>query len=323
MLRSALCVMALCVPIVVSGCKTSDDNSGVLDSDQANGRLGVIGHARIDGKELSGMAARRSAAVGTELLIISDVSYRVSSIGFKDNFASDQFFYDLKNIIPGFYSKSDSQWEAIAADKSRVFIMRENPGEVFVFSGDLKTFLQAIILKIPKSSPLHAAWTADPNSRGEGMILLKNGHILVIKEKDPVQLIEFGPQNDLAEGFKPGEAVGMDENFPLPVGTEVEFFPLKYWDVGNDSNALISDVSDLAVGPDGKIYALSDKDSRIAALENVLKPTETKFKVKASWTLSDKVAKPEGLVITSSFEPLVTSDDADIGRNLFYLRPMY
>ena len=55
------------------------------------------------------------------------------------------------------------------------------------------------------------------------------------------------------------------------------------------------------------------------AIENVLKPTEDKFKVKTAWTLPKKVEKAEGLAFTPAFEPIVVSDIGSKDRNLFIL----
>jgi hypothetical protein len=307
---------------IVTGCRTPEIESEVLDADDDAGRLGVVGFTKVEGKELSGMTYRSGGGNGIELLVVSDSSYKLFSVNFKAGLAADTYYYDLKDVIPDEFRDSKSQFEAVAATKSHVLILRENPGNIFVFSRDLGSFVQAITLKVPKTHEIYDDWKGDPNSRGEGMILLKNGHILVVKEKSPVQLIEFGPKNAAPAGYQPGDALNPDEVFPLSSGTKIDFYPLKVWDIGNSSEHLLNDVSELAVGPDGKIYALSDQSARIALIESGLTPTEGKFKVKSTWKLSKKVSKPEGLVITSQFEPLVTSDMADIGKNLFHLKPL-
>ena len=45
------------------------------------------------------------------------------------------------------------------------------------------------------------------------MVLLKNGHILVLKEKSPRALIEFGRVGERAAGYALGGAVGVDDTF--------------------------------------------------------------------------------------------------------------
>jgi uncharacterized protein YjiK len=189
---------------------------------------------------------------------------------------------------------------------------------VFIFSQDLLKSDTIIELKVPKSHAIHADWEKDTNSRGEGLVLLDNGHMLLLKEKNPVQLIEFGPSGESAGGFKPGDAVEGSETFSLPKnGTE--FVPLKVWDLGTKSQPHLSDASDLAIGPNGKLFALSDSAGRIVALENVLKPSEDKFKVKEAWILPKKVEKAEGLAFSAAFEPIVVSDISGQDKNLFVL----
>lgn len=306
----------------ISGCRTSESVSGTQDASSADPELAVDDQMRVDARELSGMAFRGAGST-IELLIISDSSYKVLSIEFDGAFSSKQFYYDAKDAIQASNINNKSQWEAIAADKNHVFILQENPGRVFVFNENLKRLDQTIELKVPKSSPLHIDWENDPNSRGEGLVLMKNGHFLVLKEKNPVQLIEFGPEGETSDGFRPGDAATPDDVFPLPPGKSAVFVPLKHWNIGTNSSDQLKDASELAIGPDGKLYALSDQTERIVSIENVLKKSEDRFKVKQSWKLAGKVTKPEGMIIHRNFAPLVTSDLSAVDRNLFLMKKLF
>jgi uncharacterized protein YjiK len=306
----------------MSGCRTSESVSGTQDATDSGFELEIVDQMRVDGRELSGMAFRGTGST-IELLIISDSSYKVLSVEFDGAFSSKQFYYDSKDAIPTADINSKSQWEAIAADKNHVFILQENPGRVFVFSENMKRLDQIVELKVPKSSPLFPVWENDPNSRGEGLVLLKNGHFLVIKEKNPVQLIEFGPEGEESDGFRPGDAATPEDTLTLQPGKSTVFVPLKHWDIGTNSVDLLKDASELTVGPDGKLYALSDQAERIVAIENVLRKSEQHFKVKQNWKLAGKVTKPEGTIIHRNFAPLVTSDLSAVDQNLFLLKKLF
>lgn len=292
--------------------------SDLQDADGGISELSVKDELRVEGRELSGLALRGSKN-HPELLLISDSGYKVLSIAYNGGFSAKQYFYDLKDLIDTPDKNGRSQWEAIAVDQDHVFVLEENPGRVFVFNRDLTILEQTLILKVPKSSPVYTTWEKDPNSRGEGLVLLKNGHILIMKEKDPVQLIEFGPAGNSSSGFRPGDAAGPGDKWPPAAGKNIDFVPLKVWDIGETSRDLLKDASELTTGPDGKLYALSDQAECIVAIENVLKKTEERFKIKQSWRLPTKITKPEGMIFDDKFAPLVTSDLSGIDRNLFLL----
>jgi len=297
-----------------------DSHSSTLETNGKEKNLEIIAEMEVLEIELSGMSFRSQKKGATGLYIVSDKSFKVMSIDFTDTFQKKHFYYDLRPLIPGTRKSDKSQWEAIATSKDHILILREYPSDIFVFSKNFKGLVQTITLNVPDSHAIFSDWDSQPNSRGEGMVLLKSGHILVVKEKKPVQLIEFGPKNAVASGYKRGDGVGVEDYFPLQAGEYVNFFPLKHWDVESQSRDLIPDVSDLAIGPDGNLYALSDQNTGIAAIQNVLSPTEDTFKVEFYWNLPKGIKKPEGLVINENFEPIVASDLPKIKRNLFHLK---
>jgi hypothetical protein len=51
----------------------------------------------------------------------------------------------------------------------------------------------SIDLAVEGRGEIAQAWSDPKGSRGEGMVLLPGGHLLVAKEKKPAALIEFGP----------------------------------------------------------------------------------------------------------------------------------
>src|SRR6266480_674980 len=62
------------------------------------------------------------------------------------------------------------------------------------------------------------AWSDPKGSRGEGMVLLRGGHLLVAKEKKPAAFIEFGPPHSRSRGLVRGGALADGERWPIKKG---------------------------------------------------------------------------------------------------------
>jgi hypothetical protein len=82
----------------------------------------------------------------------------------------------------------------------------------------------------------------------------------------------------------------------------------------------IGDLSDVTVGPDGRIYVLSDESRCIARLQAALDPDDHLVEVDRIWRLPDRLVQPEGLIITRDWELLVATDHDEPRENLFLLR---
>lgn len=191
-----------------------------------------------------------------------------------------------------------AQWEGIAADGTgRLFVLEENPGRIFVLDKDASKLIHTITLSVPESGDeWTAAWNDSANSRGEGFVLLKNGHVLVAKEKDPKRIVEFGPKDDKPAGFKPGAQV-TKETFKVS-GEASNMVPLAAWKLKGEADKF-GDISELAVGPDG-LYVLSDESraiARIASLDPKKDEAEANQRWKLPFDTSDEDKKTEGLVI--------------------------
>jgi hypothetical protein len=187
---------------------------------------------------------------------------------------------------------------------------------------------------------LAAAWKARPNSRGEGMILMKKGHVLVLKEKQPSLLIEFGPEGDAPMGYgaetflREGEAFAglrTDGEEPVhradqPAATaQRRLVALKVWAFSERLGKLAKDASELMLGPDGRVYMLSQESSVLIRLEKTLKPDEDKVGTDHDtyWNLPDGMDKAEGLVIDDQMHPWIGVDIKQTGKpNLFQLSPI-
>jgi uncharacterized protein YjiK len=94
---------------------------------------------------------------------------------------------------------------------------------------------------------------------------------------------------------------------------------LSAWDLGGEALARIGDLSDVAIGPDGRIYILSDESRCIARLQPTVPPEGGTVAVDRVWGLPDRLHQPEGLVITDGWDALVATDHTEQRDNLFLL----
>jgi uncharacterized protein YjiK len=200
-----------------------------------------------------------------------------------------------------------------------VFVLREVPGTVLVFDEALEALLHAFPLTVDDDPAEVEAWEADHNALGEGLLLLRNGNLFVVKEDKPRQLLEFGPPGARPEGLRDDLPIAHAGEFPTPRESRVTFRMLSAWDLGGAAVERIGDLSDVTVGPDGRIYLLSDESRCIARLQASLDPRDRLVEVDRIWGLPDRLVQPEGLVITADREVLVATDHDEPRENLFLL----
>ncbi len=213
----------------------------------------------------------------------------------------------------------------------RVFVLIEPEGKIRVLNAEGK-LIHTITLKI--KGKLKDDWDvegdhqSDENSLAEGFLPMKNGHILVLKEKEPALFVEFGPYGEDALGVYPETILQPTDNFQFdPSRSESTLVNRKTWKLKSVSKDLVGDLSDLAVAPDGNIYALSDKSRLIVKLERDLRLDENKVEFDAAWKLPKKIEEPEGLVMTDAFGAIVAQDikgddEDDDEDNVFLLAPL-
>jgi hypothetical protein len=82
----------------------------------------------------------------------------------------------------------------------------------------------------------------------------------------------------------------------------------------------LTPVGDLAVGPDGRLYLLSDKSSTIARLDDLPAGGGAAALLDA-WLLGELDGKPEGLGFTPQGQAIVGLDTRKARRNLVLLEP--
>jgi uncharacterized protein YjiK len=274
-------------------------------------------------REVSGIC-ERAAGDGRprQLLAIGDDSHHVLVGDLEPEVPASFARHDLERLLAeaGERSGQSSQWEGIDTDETgRVFVLREVPGTVFVFDPSLRRLEHVVHLTVEDDPGEQEAWDADENALGEGVLLLRNGHLFVVKEEKPRQLLEFGLPGERAQGLHHDLPITDTGRFPTPEAATVTFHMLSAWDLGGEALERVGDLSDVTVGPDGRIYLLSDESRCIARLQPAVPPESGTVAVDRIWGLPDRLHQPEGLVITPTWDVLVATDHAEQRDNLFLL----
>lgn len=288
-------------------------------------QLTVEDTADIDLLEISGLGQRhRPGGSGLQVLAVGDEEFTVLIADLEAGVTPRRFErLQLEHVLAEGEPAAGSQWEAADGDASgRVFILQEDPAVVFVLNPEMDELVCRIelISRTPDGDDLGLG--ESPNSQGEGLVLLRNGHVLIAKEKDPPVLMEYGPNEERPEGVAPDLLFATSDEFPLPANRRTQFGLLTVWRLSGSSEAEIKDISDIAVGPDEGLYLLSDESRCIAQLERTLDPEQEHLGVASLWHLPSELEQPEGLVVTDERTPLVAIDSGDRVRNLFVLSPL-
>jgi uncharacterized protein YjiK len=141
--------------------------------------------------------------------------------------------------------------------------------------------------------------TDDP-LQPEGLVLLRNGHVLVAHEKEPRGLFELGPPDHRPLGVGAGSYLREGEAFDR----QLLLAALAWWPVEDDR---LDDISDLAVRDD-RLFLLSDQSGCIARLAVDELRAGVEAKLDALWTLPDEFGKAEGLTFAVDGEIYVGLD---------------
>jgi len=273
--------------------------------------------------EASGVTVRRTER-GPVVLVVGD---RTAEVGFcliGDGGELDDWSTIDLAALPGWpLPPGDSQFEAIAADGgSVVALMCEDPPLVLVADTVTSEFCAEIRLTAPAGSVLDGQWD-DASSRGEGLVFLRGGRLLVAQEKRPRALIEFGPVGTKPRGVSADDILGPGESWDAPRG-QVEFVPLSVWKLKSAAKKALRDISSIGTDSDGNLWLLSDKSRRVGriSLEVPLDPDDDEVRdLDELWKLPKGAEKPEGIASLGDGRVLVALDTRSTSGNGMIVTP--
>jgi uncharacterized protein YjiK len=291
----------------------------IPDQDEVKGD--VVGIIPL--REVSGLAIRTRGAV-QEILAIGDHDFELAVGKLKGGAVAKFDVVDLGKALRDAHIETQeaSQWEGIKCDASgRMFVLEENPGHIFVFNSAGEKLLINIELDFHTDdsdlAELQKDWEMDPNSRGEGLAFLENGHFLVLKEKKPRRLIEFGPRGEASVGLRP---LKIGKKFPFPADKSARMVPLAAWKFSHESEPDFPDLSDLDVDNKGGLWVLTDEGRAIGMVTG--KDIDERLGIGSITKLSDKrdLEKPEGLILLGPAAALVACDKPDRDTSLYSIK---
>ena len=269
--------------------------------------------------EVSGLSSRR---VDGGLLLVALGDDRVA---FAASVVVDGVLGDIEVVAgddvgarPG-YEERATQLEAVALDGAgRAWLLTE--GTSMVGGVDLaeRRIVSRLTIDTSTIPELHASWSKKHASRGEGMLLLRDGHLLVAKEKKPAGLVELGPRGHDARGVSAGTLLGDGEAW-TPPGDDEGLVALAWWPWDGDGTDELEDLSDLAPDHEGGVWVLSDQSRCLTRLSLPLEPSG-RVAVTGTARLPKSIAKPEGLAFLGGGLVAVADDRKDTRDNLTVLR---
>ena len=285
-------------------------------------RLSVLRTDDVPLLEVSGLCLRREAAGDMALVAFGDRTSIAAWVELPsdDLGACDWKTLDLAGVQGSLIPRDDPQVEAVCADGAgRILILQESPPRVELLDWAAQRVVTRIALDIPTDHELYESWIDSEGSQGEGAAFMQNGHLLIAKEKDPAAFIEFGPEGDEPSGFDADTALEGGAIWPTEEGDRV-FVPLGVWMPSVKLQAASEDFSDLEVGPDRRLYLLSDKSASIVRVGELV-PGDTVARAEQVWELPMLDGKPEGLALTRSGRAIVALDTKRATGNLVLLEP--
>jgi hypothetical protein len=274
-------------------------------------------------REVSGLCIHRAPGRPVRLVAVGDAS---SELVWANLVAGEEPRWDRADLSSlGLEPAADtgsSQFEAIATDaRGVVLILREYPALVHVVEPRERSLVASVGLMMRTADGLRAPRRKAAASLGEAMLPLRDGRLLISKEKDPPLLFEFGPPGEASLGIDPGRVLGPDEAWSVPAGDRPHLESLARWPLDAGFERDFRDISDVAAGPDGRIYLLSDQSARIARLPSALPAPGEPVQAEATWRLGGNLEKAEGLELLDDGRAIVALDEKHGKRNLYVLGP--
>jgi hypothetical protein len=291
-------------------------------------------------REISGVYLHRTSRdeKGGELFAIGDNVARLGIAHFDGHTLQEPRFLDFTSPLVQRFAPCQSaqvlecgkivkdltsQWEAVAVDGAgKIFLLHERYASIFVL--DKKAEHLEATINLASFTPQHASPRGrvaidKDNALGEGFILLNNGHLLVIKERFPPSLVEFGAPGSQAKGFSPEMVLKPEEEFIVAPGTQT-LEPLHVWNL--EDRFRHCDLSELVASNEGVLHVLSQQCRWIGRLDTL--SLENQIAVIAQqWHLPAKLGFAESLAIIDKDTFLVGEDKrSQRNPNLFVLRKL-
>jgi hypothetical protein len=197
-------------------------------------------------REVSGICLRRGRNGRMFLIAVGD---RVAKIAWfcqprSDGGRIDWHTSNITKLSGSMLPKRDPQIEAVCADGiGRVLLLQETPPRVELIDPEALKVVASIDLAVEGRGEIARAWSDPKGSRGEGMVLLPGGHLLVAKEKKPAAFIEFGPPHSRSRGLVRGGALADGERWPIKKGHH-RFVAIAIWRPDNTLAETCADFSD-------------------------------------------------------------------------------
>jgi hypothetical protein len=273
-------------------------------------------------REVSGICLLRGQNHRMSLIAVGDSAAMVACLPLppRDSPSLDWQMTNVAKFQGSKLPENDPQIEAICADGTgRVLLLQESPPRIELLDLEESKVVTSIALVVKGDDDLARSWSHPNGSRGEGVALLRGGHLLVAKEKEPAALIEFGPPGSQPQGLARGGALADGDRWPVAEGCR-QFVALATWLPDKVLVEMCVDFSDLEIGPDGSLYLLSDQSATIARLDDLPAVGGT-ASLTAAWRLDDLKGKPEGLAFAADGRAIVALDKRKPRRNLVLLEP--
>lgn len=267
--------------------------------------------------EISGMAWRTNPKTkNRDLILVSDREHQLFIVDWthrKKEFKVETI--DLKPLEKATGVDTQSEWESVFSDESgRIFIVRETPAQIVVVSADLQ--------KIEKTLDL-PGFEENANAGPEGMLPLSNGHVLIVKEKNPLRVMEFAPTGSKAEGYRPELSIEKKGIFPFAKDGGLSLKHVHTWHFSPENEELFEDSSGLNADGKGTLYLLGDQQNLIGRIGKNLKTNKEKLKLSQLWSIPSELKQPEGMVVDDENRPIIAIDQKKTKNpNLFLLSPL-
>ena len=286
-------------------------------SDIPEASLKIIDSYKIPLREISGMCWYKNK---TQIAMIGDDSNEILLI----DWPIQKEKLSLKRInIKGL--SFDRGFESIASDDSgRLFLLHEDRSQVFITDRKLEKIEFSIKLKISKQMNKELRWDEKKNSGPEGITLLRNGNILIAKEKKPQRLVEFSRGQSSAFGYETKLSLENGGVFPVEnLDSENTYYSVSAWKKDKGFKNLFKDVSGININKDNRLFLLSDKNHMIVDIGNSLKVNNSKVQIKKVFKLPSDFKKAEGMVIDNNNNVIIGVDTkSSTIDNLFVLTPL-